>query len=624
MTLERDAIRSASSDAQTESDERIPISLSSETPVGRWFGLEILDHSSGSVDLRRAAGGLPLLDNHDSTTSVRSQIGVIEDVTLGADRVLRGMARFSRRPEAQAVRQDVLDGIITSTSIGYRVKEMVLEKQSDDEEGDTYRATAWELLEGSFVSVPADASVGAYRSAEAGDARPVRIITPHTEPAPKAKETRMDEQEQTVPAAQAGAASVVASVTDPRAESERAARITELCAMHGMSNRAAEFIRTGRSAGDVAQDILETAARSVKPSATPDVKLSEKEERQYSLVRAINAAASKDWSRAGFEREVSQEIEGKLPQNYERKGGFFMPTSIRAAVSAGTVGAAKEVIFTQPGSFIELLRNAMLVKQMGATVLSGLQGPLAFPKQSAAGSVQWLGESAAVTETNLGTSQVALNPRTIRARQSYTKQLLAQGIVDVENLIRDDLARTVALEIDRAAINGSGAGNEPTGILNTAGVAVVALGANGAAPTYDSMVDLENSIEAANAALGAMGYLTTPEVKAKLKKTAQLANTAALPVWTGGPEGEVGGYKAYASNQVPKTLTKGTSAGICHAILFGAWNQLVIGEWGVLEIQVDPYTRADYGEVVLRTFQMVGLAVRYPESFSVIKDALTA
>lgn len=602
---------SRASDSPDASDERIAIALSSETPVERWFGNEILDHSAGAIDLTRAEGGLPLLLDHDGA----DQIGIIEGIEIGSDRVLRGMMRFSKSPRAQEIRQDVLDGIRRSASIGYRVREMVLEERHDA--GETYRVTRWDLLEGSLVAVPADTSVGVGRSA-AEPAFPVVVRS--TKPAPAAKERSVDEKDT---AAQNGAAPAVTVGQDREAAQNQVRQLAELAKMHKLESELARWVMEGKTVEQAKDEILERARQGAAMITKPVIDLNEKEQRQYSVCRAILAHANKDWGAAGFEREISEEIEKKLPQTYQRHGGFFMPTKLgqRTALAAGTANAAADVVFTQPAAFIALLRKAMKVRQLGATVLSGLNGPVAFPRQTGAGSVQWLGESGQVTESNLTTDQVALAPKTIRARQSFTKQLLAQGVLDVENMVRSDLANILALGIDLAAINGSGAAsNEPTGILNTAGIGSVAIGADGGAPTYSSIVDLETEIAIDDADIDAMAYLTTPVMRGKLKKTEQFATTNGQPVWTGGKEGEMNGYAAHVSNQVPSNLTKGTSTD-CHAILFGVWSQLVLGEWGVLELQADPFTRGDYGEIVVRAFQMVGIAVRHPEAFAAIKDA---
>jgi len=160
-------------------EDRFNISISSETPVERWYGKEILDHSPGAVDLSRAKKGLSFLDSHDA----KSVIGIVEKAKVGDDKKLRGQLRFSRSAPAQAVKQDVKDGIRRFISVGYAVNEYTLEKSSK-EEGDTYRATKWTPMEASSVGVPADLSVG-HESRKAGDRMfpvLVRSASPASEP----------------------------------------------------------------------------------------------------------------------------------------------------------------------------------------------------------------------------------------------------------------------------------------------------------------------------------------------------------------------------------------------------------------------------------------------------------
>lgn len=581
----------------------------------------MLGHSKGEADLSRASGGLPLLDNHQRWASVASQIGVVEDVRLDEDGVIRGLMRFSQRPEAQAIRQDVLDGIIRGVSIGYSIDQLKLVEEKKNG-ASTYRAVKWRLLEGSLVSVPADATVGVGRSADQDANATVTIDL--DDAASRAEESNVEDEKTT--AAPANGAAPTVTVGEER--DERASRVealTELAQVMSRDADLAKWIRSGKSVEAVKTELLAEANQNLERIRQPAVDMSPAEEKQYSLIRAVSAVINGSWKGAEFEREVSEECEKKLPSNYQRRGNFLVPGNIglggtRTALAAGTANAADDVVFTEPGSFIELLRNRMKVKELGATMLSGLRGPVAFPKQATAGSVAWLGESAAVTESNLTTTQVLLNPKTLRARQAYTKQLFNEAVVDVEALIRADLASIMALEVDRVAIEGDGSSNSPTGILSTSGIGSVALGTNGAAPAFGDIVDLETEIAQDNADIASMAYLTTAGMRGQLKKTEQFSSTNGQPVWTGGREGEMNGYPAHVSNQVPSDLTKGTGTGL-HAILFGVFSQLMIGEWGVLEVQVDPYTRADEGEVVLRTFQMVGLAVRHAQAFAAITDA---
>ena len=125
----------------------VSLAFSSEAPVDRWFGSEILDHSKKSVRLDRLKSTGPLLLNHDS----REHIGTVESATIGKDRIGRAVVRFGQGPERDAILTDIEDGIRKCVSVGYRIHRMKLEESGDDET-DVYRATDWEPYEVSLVS----------------------------------------------------------------------------------------------------------------------------------------------------------------------------------------------------------------------------------------------------------------------------------------------------------------------------------------------------------------------------------------------------------------------------------------------------------------------------------------
>jgi HK97 family phage major capsid protein len=334
-----------------------------------------------------------------------------------------------------------------------------------------------------------------------------------------------------------------------------------------------------------------------------------------------------DWGSAGFEREVSNEIARKLGR---QASGFFMPTNLRmpdnmgqrAVNVAGTDNVGGFTVATELQSVIDLLRARMMTRALGARVLTGLQGDIAFPRITGGAALSWVGENpgSEVGESNLAFDQVVLTPKTAQASIPVSRQLLVQSSFDVEMMIRSDLATVGALGLDLAAINGSGSSNQPTGILNTSGIGAVAGGTNGLAPTWAHIVDLETQVAIDNADLGSLAYLTNSKVRGKLKTTEKASSTAQF-VWE---NGELNGYRAEASNQVPGNLTKGTATGVCSAIIFGNWNDLIIGEWGAMEIIVDPYSLKKKGLVELTSIMMADVAVRHPESFASMKDALTS
>lgn len=630
-------------ESQAADDDRIPISISSETPVERidWWDMriyhEVLGHDAGEVDLSRAKDGLPFLVDH----STRDLVAIVEDVALGADGKLRGMVRSSRSQRGQEIRQDMLDGIRKKISVGYRVHEMKLVEESE-EKGDTYRVTSWTPLEASTVAIPADDSVGVNRSAD-GAAYPVRVIprnTSSTHSHHRPHEAKEHTVKDTDTAARNGAAPGGGSpavtteersaTTDTRSEQQK---ISDLCRMHGLEKEGMQWLSEGRSYDAVRDQILARAAKNLEGVAKPVVTMTAKEERQYSVLRAIagqvGRATGEKFEDDGFEREISSEIQRKLPEGYQQRGGFFMPTSLRAPITSGTATSAAELVFKEQGSFIDLLRAMMMVRQLGATYLAGLVGPVDFPKQTGAGAFTWVGENpgADVAESNLTTALIALASRTGQSTQAVTKQLLRQAnSVDAEQLVRRDIAANHALGVDKAALNGSGAGAEPRGVLNAVGIGSVAIGANGGVPTYDHLVDLETAVAQANAdPLGTRAFLTTAGIRGRLRKTQQFAGTDGSAVWGKGAngEGDVLGYRAGVTEQLPKNLVKGTSTD-CHPVIYGIWSQLLIGEWGALEILVDPYAKKKQGIIELTSFQMIGLAVRYAEAFAAIKDARIA
>lgn len=612
-----------------DTERTCELALSSEEPYERWFGVEILGHKKDEVDLERLNDGAPLLVNHD----IDQHIGVIEPGTAKlAGGVLRARARFGTSPLAEQIFQDVKSGIRSKTSIAYIPKEMKLEKEKDGVP--TYRVTKWLPLEGSIVSIPADNSVGVGRSSVPDQEFPVPVIGMEKTATADFKEVRkMDTTAVNQPSAEAIRAEAAARAVE---ETNRVQAITALARQHNQADKAAKWIADGVSVERAQAEVLDSlkkSAASVNPGEKI-VDLTEKEERQYSMLAAARQLANLE--KRGFEGEVSDAIAKKLGKN---TNGMFVPTNIRlhnGAAELKSASAREQAALLRTLSsattnapiatdlraqdFIEMLRNLMAVKALGAKVITDLSGNVDFPKQTGAATLSWTGENpgAAVTASDQAFSKVSLSPKTAMAATKYTRQFMLQSSLDVEQLLREDLATIVALGVDLAAINGSGASNQPTGILVASGTGVVAIGTNGGAPTYEHMVDLETKLAEANIPFQNIGLLTTPGIKGKLRKTQKFASTNGDPVWENNDV--VLGYKAVASNQVPSTLTKGTSTD-CHGVILGAWSNLIIGQWEAFELIVDPYTDAGKGNIIITVQALLDIALRHAAAFSVIKDA---
>jgi HK97 family phage major capsid protein len=289
-----------------------------------------------------------------------------------------------------------------------------------------------------------------------------------------------------------------------------------------------------------------------------------------------------------------------------------------------TVGAATQIgntVATEVGTMIPYLQPRLQTMALGATMMTGLTSNVSIPRNNGIGSAAWEGETDENAETNLTTDVISLSPNRLGAVMEYSKQLLLQSTVSVDNLVRQDLQRAIAIALDLAAINGSGTGNQPTGILNTGSIGDVAMGTNGAVPTRAKLVDLVTALATANADMGNLAFLTTPGIRGKLQQTLLDAGSGRF-VWEN--PNELLGYNAQVSTQVPSNLDKGSSSGVCNAIIFGNWSELMIAQWGGLDLLADPYTKGSQAMVRIIVNSWWDIALRHPASFAAIQDALTA
>jgi len=599
--------------AHVDEDARtVALAFSSEEPYERYFGVEILDHDAGSINLGRLKDGGAVLVDHNPT----DHVGVVESISID-DRIGRAVVRFGKGERANEIFNDVIDGIRSKVSVGYMVHEMVLEKQHENEP-DEYRVTNWEPLEVSLVSIPADASVGVGRALEE--------LTVEIE---KSEQTLIKQEHIKMP--DKDKTEFDASAERAKIRTQEKERVRELSTIADMYPQLETDVREAIQ-GDITVEQFRAVAlkkihnaREIDVNSPPaEIGMEEKDLKDYSMFRAIKAAAKKDWRGAELEREVHIAVAERTGKDAE---GFFVPYDVLSRdLSFAVPTAGGNLVGTDhlSGSFIDMLRNRARVASLGATIIDGLVGNVDIPKQSGGATFYWIdNEATNTTESQQAFGQVVMSPKTVSGRVDMTRRLLMQSSPSVEALVRADLAAGAALAIDYAAINGSGAAGQPTGILNQTGIGDVAGGANGLAPTWAHMVALETEVSVDNADIGALAYLTNSKVRGKLKTTEMFGGTNGLPVWERGAN-PLNGYNAAVSNQVPSDLTKGTSVGVASASIFGNWNDLMIGMWSGLDLKVDEVTNGDKGGLVLRVFQDIDVAVRHAESFAAMQDILTA
>jgi HK97 family phage major capsid protein len=620
----------------------VELAFSSELAVQRWWGSEILDHSPASVRLGRLAGGRhPLLVEH----SPRDQVGVVERAWIGDDRVARAIVRFGKSARAEEIFQDVVDHIRSLVSVGYAIHGAVLERTSDTD-GDVYRINDWEPFEVSIVAIPADPNVGLGRTPETEILMRSFLATTTTKVNPMIEaETRGLPAAQATPAvaeSRATPATVDVQQLTHQAREGEVARIREIEAMgqhFGMADRAREAVQKGESAEAFRKAVMDKLqADAPKQASQRNIGLSDKELGQYSVSRAIMALLPNvDAKRvAPFEAECHEAMlaSGRKAEH----NGILIPHDVLSrqllqldirrlartdpegaqlalrtlqgiqtgqrdiGVTPGSAGGFLVQTTNQAASFIDLLRARARVVQLGAIVLPGLRDSVTIPRQTAAATFNWLAtETTAITESQQTFGQVAMTPKNGGAYVEISMQLMKQSNPAADMIVMNDLARVSALAVDAAALNGSGAGGQPTGVLNTGGIGNVV----GTTLGWTGIVEFETDVSAANADVESMAYLTTPAVRGLLKTREKAATTGNF-VW-GGVVGDsmVNGYQGLVTTQLPAA-----------SMLFGDFSQIVIGEWGTLEISLNPFANFAAGIIGIRSWVSVDVGIRQPTAFS--------
>lgn len=606
--VERAQRRLATFDRATvNADARtVELAFSSELPVERWWGVEILGHEAAEIDQSFIGSGTaPLLVDHNA----RDLVGVVEAVTLGADRKMRARVRFGRGARAEEVMGDVADGIRSNVSVGYELLELRLIAEEKDKPP-VYRCR-WKPLEVSLVSIPADPTVGVGR-----DGAPTIAAQP--------KRTAHMEPNHAPP----GGAS------DDLSRRERERReIMELAELAGELELGRDACVRGVALEAFRADLIaRRGERRPLISNYPGAPFADTGDRrlddalgEFSLLRLVAGAsqpgARVDWGR---ERELSAELARRGGRAFR---GYAVPRSVlhvpvahggrTVSTTAPAGGAGSNLIqTTNDGSqFIDLLRANVVIQELGATLLSGLIGNVDIPRQTAAATAQWIAEDSPITASDPTFGKVSLTPKHVAGMVEISRNMLLQPSVSMEGIVREDLARQIALAVDTAAINGSGTGNQPRGVLNQAGIGSVALGANGGALTYDAAADLMGAVADVNAERGAVGFLTNTRVR---RTASKLKDTQGRPL---GLDVVFQNMPRAFSNVVPNNLTKGTGTNLS-AMLYGNWRELLIAEWGALDLVINPWESVAFskGNAVIRGILTCDIAVANAQSFAAIRD----
>ena len=477
----------------------------------------------------------------------------------------------------------------------------------------------WEPLEISIVSIPADASVGVGRSNSIEDNV---MPKPNVEQETETTEVGNEPKVQTVD-------SKAERELTRKQELDRINAIRQMADEHDLEELGRKAIDEETSLSDFYRETLKAIGERNAKARTEEEKktgegigrvgLSESEQRDFSIVRVMDAIANPNdrhaQKLAGPELEICADAEQRLGPDYNVRG-VFIPSEILGgarALSAGTATDGAELVATNllAGSFIDILRNSMATAQAGITMLPGLVGNVDIPRKTTASSATWISaEDGDATVGEPQFDQVSLSPKDLGAFTEVTRRLLMQSTPAVEGIVRTDLAQAIGLGIDLAVLDGSGSSGQTTGISATTGINVKDLAA--ADPTYIELVEIVRLVMEDNAIAGRPAWILEANGWEALSTTPK-QGSGVEGNFILGDNGRVVGYPHFMSNQVTN-----------EEYFFGDWSQCIVGEWGGLELNVDPYTNALKGRNRYIVFKTVDIGVRQPLAFCHAHDGIAA
>lgn len=638
MSLTRDlSFKQDIKPAADGEDLIVDLSFASNEPYERWWGVEVLECSPENVRLGRINDSGSLLFNHD-WDELRGHH--IPDSVQADGTKVRGQVAISWAADEGKTIKLVQGCHLTKTSTGYEIHQIIeqsvgksgekIERTLDGQlfervltrchastpgdltafrraldaaagsferasnEPTTYRVTDWEILENSLVTVPADTTVGLGRS----------LASAPPEPEKSVKEIQMD-QTTTAP---------VDMAAIERSFAEKAQkRVSDIGALgdmfkdfEGVKQMADAAIRNAQSVADFTAALLKHISEKGQ-AWTPEIGMTAKEAKSFSVVRAINAMLNNDWSKAGLERAASEAYAEKAAKSglqRQAQNSFFLPIEVQRrdlTVASATGGGNMVATELRPQDFIELMRARTLLSQLGARSLTGLIGNADITKQTGAGTAYWLAsEAAAITESNQTVGLLQLRPKVMGAYTEISHLLLQQSTPDADMFVMDDLTKVLAIAKDAAGINVGGSG-APVGILGTAGIGSV----TGTTIDLAKILEFQTDVAGANALSMDCAYLTTPLVAALLAQRQRFSGTD-TPLWAGNIlDGNVIGFRGASTTQMPAAT-----------MIFGDFSQVIFAEWGAVEIAANPYANFAAGITGIRAFYTCDVGVRTAGAFS--------
>lgn len=344
----------------------------------------------------------------------------------------------------------------------------------------------------------------------------------------------------------------------------------------------------------------------IEESRQKPVKREEKKMANFSLRKAIVAQMTGKVQAAAEQNVIEEGIKLNTRSGVEMtEGSLVIPMSYRSALTAGADNGV--LVDEDKQEMLFPLQNKLVLAQAGARFMTGLTGNIVWPKATGA-NVYWEGETADAKDgaPTFGKS-ASFSPKLLTAYVDISKQLLIQENRDVEGIIRQLITDAIAQKLESTAFGADGADEDtPNGIF-------AAVEATAGTLDWATIVGLETQVDVANATMGNLAYIMHPSLVGKAKTKVKDASGAGGFVFGNDGAGMMNGYKVLRTNNVGGDASNG------YNVVYGNWNDYFIGQWGSIEILVDPYTQATKGMVRLVVNSYWNMGVIREESFAAAK-----
>ncbi|MWM87751.1 phage major capsid protein [Escherichia coli] len=614
---------------------------------------EILVHTPEAVDLSRLNNNAPLLFNHNFD----NHLGVVCDARIDADNVGRALVKFSKHGTlANDVRNKVIEGTMEKISVGYDIKEYHI----DYAKGQLI-VTKWAPYELSFVTVPADDTVGLNRSLNTITVNleakrdmtkeQIEEIKEEQEPA-QVEETPVEENKEPE-VEETQERQVEENKEDENLEDGKDAEHPESVDDDSSTVREAEEVKEEREAAPVEEEKIEEVAerseedeleireiarelnineddeefkraltnKEITPEAfrtkalnnlvnaqrnNEQINKEQIMEKTFDLNNVIRSLVDGDVLGAN-EAEYSAMAAGAAMQRGRaaRGGSVFVPAAALRAASEGNTKATltavtDEKLLTE--SYVEMLLPQSVLGRLGVTVLSGLNAPIAVPKMttSSVDAFGFVDENGAAPESKAEFANVKMAPKTFAGGNPISRQSL-KTVPNIATLITDHINKAVRIKLEQLILSDKDNTRGPKGLVKQ----LVDGGrvAKKAAFSYKDFLKEIAALTDAGVPAQAIKFAMSGATAAELESTLKDNGVSGYII----ENGKLAGYDVVTSGVIP-----------ADHIVLGDFSGIMIGEWGGLELDMDDTTYRAQSAIVPRIWVDLDFTVVQPEALKVL------